>query len=202
MRRKQWILSVLLFSASLFFLLYSQDFFSRKFALRPQTVLPTNEGQSTTVVMLANEDYYPFLRQYLKKAQKRIVGTVYLIKTSTHRENEPSELVRELAAAKQRGVDVDLVFDLSSEDAEYNTANLEAAEQLKSAGIKVRLDHSRITTHSKTFVIDDRYCFVGSHNLTHSAMSMNQELSLFVDSPDLASKITEYIRQIPLSASK
>jgi phosphatidylserine/phosphatidylglycerophosphate/cardiolipin synthase-like enzyme len=57
-----------------------------------------------------------------------------------------------------------------------------------------------VTTHSKVFVIDDRYCFVGSHNLTHAALAMNQELSLYVDSPALALQITNFVRQIPLQS--
>src|SRR4029077_4659617 len=95
---------------------------------------------------------------------------------------------------------VDLILDLSPESGkEYNDANLHAGQLLKKAGIDVRFDTSGVVTHAKTFVIDGHYCFVGSHNFTHSALATNEEMSLFIDSSDLGAKLSEFIRQIPLS---
>jgi hypothetical protein len=202
MRRKQWAISALVFAASLYFLLYSQQFFSQR-KEEPQSVaLPSAKEPRQNIIVLANEDYYPFLKQHFRNARSRILGTVFLFKLTSHRENEPADLLRELIAAKKRKVDVDLVLEVSTEFPESNAANMEAAKLLKDAGVKVRLDHNRVTTHSKVFVIDDRYCFVGSHNMTHAALAMNQELSLYIDSTQLASEITDFVKQIPLSNSR
>jgi phosphatidylserine/phosphatidylglycerophosphate/cardiolipin synthase-like enzyme len=200
MRRKQWAISALLFAASLFFVLYSQQFFQQRKEEPQTTALPSAKEPARNIILLANEDYYPFLKQHFRQAQKRIRGTVYFFKLTSHRENEPTELLHELVAASKRNVDVDLVVEISSDNKEATDANLEAATMLKNSGVKIRFDLARVTTHSKVFVIDDRYCFVGSHNLTHAGLAMNQELSLYVDSPELAMQITNFVRQIPLQS--
>jgi phosphatidylserine/phosphatidylglycerophosphate/cardiolipin synthase-like enzyme len=201
MRRKQWAVSALVFAASLYFLLYSQQFFSQRKEEPQNVALPSAKESNKKIILLANKDYYPFLKQHFRNAKKRIVGTVYLLKMTSHRENAPADLLRELIAAKNRKVDVDLVLEVSSEHNDPTETNLAGSKQLIDAGIKVRLDHKRVTTHSKVFVIDDRYCFVGSHNMTHAALTMNQELSIYVDSSELASEITTFVKQIPLSSS-
>jgi phosphatidylserine/phosphatidylglycerophosphate/cardiolipin synthase-like enzyme len=200
MRRKQWAISALFFAASLFFVLYSQQFFQQRKEEPEITALPSAKEPARNIVLLANEDYYPFLKQHFREAHKRILGTVYFFKLTSHHENEPTELLHELIAASKRNVNVDLVVEISSDNKEATDANLEAANMLKNSGVKIRLDLARVTTHSKVFVIDDRYCFVGSHNLTHAALAMNQELSLYVDSPELALQITNFVRQIPLQS--
>jgi phosphatidylserine/phosphatidylglycerophosphate/cardiolipin synthase-like enzyme len=200
-RLRQWSFSILLFAASLSFLLFSKYFFTAAPAPESQSSLPVATTAESQIILLANKDYYPFLKQRIRAAQKTITGTVYLFKAAPFRDNEPSDLLHELIMARKRKVDVNLVIDISSGDQEDKAANLYASELLRKGGVKVLLDSSTITTHAKTFVIDDRYCFVGSHNLTHAAMSQNEELSLFVDSPEMAKKIEEFIRQIPLTAS-
>jgi phosphatidylserine/phosphatidylglycerophosphate/cardiolipin synthase-like enzyme len=200
MRPKQWVLSILLFSVSISFLLFSKNFFRQPPSSQTQLALPRVSVPQTDVILLANKDYYPVLKQHFEQAQKSIVGTVYLFKTSAARGNEPSDLLRELILARKRNVDVDLVMDLSDDDRESKEANLRAGLILEKAGIKVRYDTVDVTTHAKAFVIDGRYCFVGSHNLTHTAMTMNEELSLYVDSAEMGHKITDFIREIPLSS--
>ena len=200
MRLKQWFLSVILFCVSFSFLLFSRSFFSPPSSNPETTSLPQVSTRAANIVVLANKDYYPVLKERFEKAHSKIEGTIYLFRTTTFRDNEPADLLRELAAAKKRNVQVNLVIDLSEESGkEYNEANQQAGKLLEKAGVNVRYDTSGVVTHAKTFVIDDRYCFVGSHNFTHSALASNEELSLFVDSPELAKKISEFIHQIPLS---
>ncbi|MBU4177899.1 MAG: phospholipase, partial [Proteobacteria bacterium] len=49
---------------------------------------------------------------------------------------------------------------------------------------------------AKLAVIDRRYCLVGSHNLTQSALKHNHELSLLLDNPQLAEEILAYLETI------
>jgi polyphosphate kinase len=205
MRLKQWSLSILLFCVSLLFLLYSKYFFSSNNPPTPTTnALPAAKSSQVDVVLLANEDYYPFLKDRIRKAKRSITGTVYLFKTASFRDNEPADLLRELISAAKRNVDVSLVMELAPENQnkDYAEANARAAELLRKGGVRVQTDSVNVTTHSKTFVIDNRYCFVGSHNFTHAAMAQNEELSVFIDSPALAREITEFIHQIPLSSAR
>lgn len=205
MRLKQWSLSILLFCVSISFLILSKNFFSREVPSVPtNSALPTAKSSQVDVVLLANEDYYPFLKEHIQSSKKSIAGTVYLFKTAPFRDNEPSELLRDLVAAAKRNVEVDLVMELAPENQnkDYADANARAAELLRKGGVHIRSDSISVTTHAKAFVIDGRYCFVGSHNFTHAAMAQNEELSVFIDSPELGRKITDFINQIPLSPVK
>lgn len=44
--------------------------------------------------------------------------------------------------------------------------------------------------HSKAFVVDDRYSFVGSPNLDPRSLVINTELGFFIESPELAAQLT------------
>ncbi len=193
MRLRQWVLSALLFLVSVGFLLYSKALFT------PESVpaaLSLPAASDCQALLLPNKDYYPYLKRYFQKAETSIIGTIYLVKTSNYPDNEPSDLLRELIAASKRNVQVDIVLEYS-EDKDSVESNQQAAQILQKAGVKVRFDSAKFATHAKTFVIDGRYCFLGSHNLTHAAMSKNAELSIFVDSAEMAKEITDFVQQIP-----
>jgi len=160
------------------------------------SALPTTECHA---LLLPNKDYYPYLKAYFQKAQKSIIGTVYLVKTAGFPDNEPMDLLRELVSASKRNVQVDIVLERSEDPGEMQDSNLVASEMLQKAGVHVHYDPANRTTHAKTFVIDDRYCFIGSHNLTHAAMTRNEELSVFIDSAEMAQQVTDFVHQIPTS---
>jgi phosphatidylserine/phosphatidylglycerophosphate/cardiolipin synthase-like enzyme len=194
MRSRQWFVSAFLFLVSVVFLLFSRSFFNGP----PEDLrsLPLPQASECRALLLPNQDYYPYLKTYFQKAETSIVGTIYLVKTSNYADNKPNDLLRELVAASKRNVRVELVLE-HSDDKESVASNETAAELLRKAGATVSFDSSKTATHAKTFVIDGRYCFIGSHNLTHAAMTRNAELSIFVDSPEMGKKITDFVRQIP-----
>ena len=195
MRRRQWLFSAFLFVISVIFLLFSKTLFTSGAPERSrETAL--SEASECKALLLPNREYYPHLKNSFRKAEKSIVGTIYLVKANNFPDNEPSDLLRELIAASNRNVQVEILLE-NSEDKDLLESNKSAAQMLENAGVKVRFDKASIATHAKTFVIDGRYCFLGSHNLTHAAMSRNAELSIFLESPEMAEKITNFVRQIP-----
>ena len=52
------------------------------------------------------------------------------------------------------------------------------------------------TTHAKMVIIDRRYLFIGSHNLTQSALKYNHEVSVRIDSPLLAEEALRYMKSL------
>ncbi|WP_243688574.1 phospholipase D-like domain-containing protein [Geotalea toluenoxydans] len=44
--------------------------------------------------------------------------------------------------------------------------------------------------------MDSRYVFIGSHNLTQSALQHNNELSVMIDSPEMAAEIKAYLNRL------
>ena len=68
---------------------------------------------------------------------------------TSHRENAPADLLRELIAAKN-GKSMSILYWKFQMTKDPTDINLEAAKQLTNAGVKVQLDHKRVTTHSKS----------------------------------------------------
>ncbi len=120
---------------------------------------------------------------------------VFLFK-SNHPRSRPGMIIQELANASQRGVKVTVILERSKRDKNLNKENRKTAKFLEKNGVKVVYDSPSTTTHTKIVVVDRRYCFVGSHNFTQSAFKYNHELSLLVDSKDVAGKILEYVNTI------
>ncbi len=154
----------------------------------------SGRSYSATVTMLADEKYYDALSSAILRARKEIKGCFFLFKTTTGRDNLPMALVDELIAARRRGVTVsiELEQDPLGKGSVYEQ-NRRAAALLSAGGVKVRFDVPKITTHVKAMVIDGRYVFLGSHNLTQSALKFNNELSVMVDSREFAAEVASYL---------
>jgi phosphatidylserine/phosphatidylglycerophosphate/cardiolipin synthase-like enzyme len=146
------------------------------------------------VTMLADHKYVDALLSGIRSAKKEITGCFFLFKVSGSQGGLPARVAEELIAAHKRGVEVsvELEQDASGKGAVYEQ-NRRAATLLTDAGIKVRFDAPKTTTHVKALVIDRRYVFIGSHNLTQSALRYNNELSVLIDSPELAAEVTTYL---------
>src|SRR3990172_2899031 len=132
MQRGRWFLSALLFLISVGFLFFSKSFLSDTMVPPSLTSPPSTSAPQCNVVLLANNDYFPYLKSHFQKAEKKIIGTIYLFKTASYRNNEPAELLRELIAARKRNVSVEMVIDSSPDDRETRDANLNAGRDRKS----------------------------------------------------------------------
>ncbi len=152
--------------------------------------------QPGAVRTMTDSAYGDTLTDLIKTATQRIDLAMFLFKTSPASDNRPARLVRDLVAARQRGLEVRVILEYSSHDPTLNQANQETAQALKKGGVAVFFDSPERTTHAKLAVIDRRYCLVGSHNLTQSALKYNHEFSLLLDNPALAEEILVYMETI------
>lgn len=151
--------------------------------------------KQSAVFLLADKDYYPAFSRAIGCAKREIVMAFYLFSATARPGNLPSALIESLGGAVKRGVAVTVILEREYEPASsLNRDNRETATRLKRGGVKVYFDSPRQRTHTKTAVIDGRYVFVGSHNLTNSALKYNNELSVVIDSPELAKEMLEYLR--------
>ncbi len=157
----------------------------------PATPAAFHPGAAT---LLMNRDYGAALLTGLREARSSIIVSCYLFKTTKFPGNMPRRIADELIRACQRGVDVSVILEQSGNERDFlNRENRATASLLTPSGIKVRFDSLRKTSHAKVVVIDDRWVFLGSHNLTHSALSRNNELSVRIDSPEMARQILTYL---------
>ena len=165
--------------------------------LSPAVSVSAAATSSRQVALLKNSDYLDMLVQGIRTARQSVVCSCYLFKTGTSRKNRPRLIADELIRARQRGVAVTVILEEEGRHPdELNAANHDTAVLLRRGGVTVRFDSPRVTTHVKAVVIDNRYVYVGSHNLTQSALTRNNELSLLIDSPALAAEVTGYLNQL------
>lgn len=149
------------------------------------------------LTLLKNRAYFYALSERIRDARTQIVMALFLFKTNGHPGSYPEILLRELGDAARRGVRVIVVLEQDAKtDSTVNRDNRNASERLKNAGVEVYFDSPKKTMHTKLAVIDGRYTFIGSHNLTQSALKHNHELSVLVDSPAVAEEMLNYIKDL------
>ncbi len=147
------------------------------------------------LTLLKNKAYFHALSERIRDARTQIVMALFLFKTSGKTTSYPDIILRELGDAARRGVRVILVLEQDERPGStVNRDNRNASERLKKVGGEVYFDSPKRTTHTKLAVIDGRYTFIGSHNMTQSALKYNNELSVLIDSPAVAEKTLNYIK--------
>lgn len=155
-------------------------------------------GRSSTPeapLPLLNGEYYSALREALGQAQKEIVLSFFLFKISGRSKSRTAQIERSLKAAVLRGVRVVVLLERSKYH-DITVANEKTAEKLRTDGITVLFDSPRQITHTKVAIIDRVTLFLGSHNLTESALRFNNEASIRFHSRESAHRLLEYLDRI------
>ncbi len=161
------------------------SFVNRSF-LRPGEVRLVTDGQ-----------YFQAAMDLIDTARQELRLAMFLFKVNAGRNNRPSRLADALIRAQRRGVRVTVLLERSARDEKINRINRQAGRWLKANGVRVRYDSPAATMHAKFLVADRRRVLVGSHNLTHAALKYNREVSLLIDSPELAGKLLRYFNLLP-----
>ena len=153
--------------------------------------------QGCSVAILENRDYFPALKGAIDRAKKEIILSYYHFKTKGPPGNYPNVIMTSLMSAAKRGVTVMILLEQSRDDRE-NTGkdNRGTMGKLRKAGLIVYLDTPEKTTHAKMVVVDGKYTFIGSHNLTQSGLQYNNEISVLIDSPQAAAEASDYIKSL------
>lgn len=163
------------------------------------TAAPLFAGGSyyARTTLLRNQEYADALLKGIRDARRSIVFSFYLFKVTESRGNQPRIIAAELIKAAMRGVDVTVILEKGNDkNDQLNGENRDTAALLAKGRVKVFFDSPRVTSHMKTVVIDGRYVYIGSHNLTQSALQRNNELSVLIDSPEMAAEIKAYLDRL------
>ncbi len=95
-------------------------------------------------------------------------------------------ILHALAAAKRRGLDVEVILDKSQDRRTSTRSRYSGATYLANAGVPVWIDDLPAIAHNKIVIIDDRAVITGSFNFTKSADERNAENVVMLDSPEVA----------------
>jgi len=138
------------------------------------------------LTFLPNTTYGPALLAALQRAKQEIVVAMFQCVPGPEAGQRATQVAQALIAAATRGVRVIVILDQPPEGDSLEAPNHPVAAQLRRQGITVGFDAPGRMLHTKLVVIDRRVVFLGSHNLTQSALRSNQEASVRIDSPRLA----------------
>ncbi len=161
---------------------------------RPDS-LPAASPPPEDPLPLLNSEYYDALQAAIGQAKKEIVLSFFLFRISGKAQNRTARIERSLKAAVARGVRVVVLLERSKHH-DITIANEKTAERLRGDGITVFFDSPRQVTHTKVAIIDGTTLFLGSHNLTESALRFNNEVSIRLHSRKTAQRLLEYLDRI------
>ncbi len=164
-----------------------------------------------TCIPLVDEMYAPSLLRELNAANSSIYAVIYLADADPNYPRGPVfSILKAISNAASRGVKTTVVIDHNIEFWKKNAGkdpvikSENAYKWLKKNKVRVFLDDKERTTHSKLFIIDNRTVFIGSHNLTYSALKKNHEVSVMIQSEafteDLIRRLRKNIRDYPKNA--
>jgi len=146
-----------------------------------------------SAVPMPSRDYLPYVLSLIDRAERAVLATVFII--DPRPETDLGENVRllldTLARAHWRGVDVRVIVGNSSQTPAIELADRVARRYLEGLGVPCRPyagGGAYGSLHSKYLVVDD-VAVVGSHNWSHQALCLDDELSLAVRSKDLSGEL-------------
>ena len=140
--------------------------------------------ESLHVCFTPNQSCLPKVVKYIDDAKSSILLLGYSFTSKP--------ITQALIQDKKKGVKVRIVLDHSQKTQKYSK---EVIEILLNEQMDIRFDHSVKIAHNKILVIDNIQTLTGSYNWTHSAEFKNAENLLFIKSPEIAKKYTEYFEE-------
>lgn len=152
--------------------------------------------ESHGVRLLKDQDYFPALLEAIDQARQEIALSVFFFKTNGFSDHRPDRILAHLKEAVRRGVKVDALMERGKDRENVSEVNADTARRLRAAGVGVCMDAPDRTMHTKMIVIDRRTLFIGSHNLTQSALKYNHEVSVRIESPPLAEEALRYMKSL------
>ena len=148
----------------------------------------------TDTEYITADKYFETALTEINSAKVSIYLVMYLVSVSPNQpEAQPSQLLKALVKAKDRGVNVKVILDQSInfesdslDEAILTNKNQQSYEFLKRSGVPVFFDESQTFTHTKCVVIDGETVLLGSTNWSKSALSRNNEANVLIRSKELA----------------
>ena len=109
-----------------------------------------------------------------------------------------TDLLETLKMTAQRGIDVELIIPHKNDSMMVQWASRAFYSELLSAGVKIYEFYGGLL-HTKSVVIDDQFCLVGTVNMDMRSLWLNFEVTLAVDDEEFTKQMSNiqdnYIKQ-------
>lgn len=159
------------------------------------------------IKLLINKDYLWYVTKYLNNAKHEIIISSFMWCCDPRKYSSfPCKLLNKVVDAVKRGVNVTIVLEKDYRgDNRCNEITAEYFKYLlgkKRNNFKIYYDSPLVRSHQKVILIDGKYCFIGSHNLTQSALKYNNEVSIFIESKEIYEKLKKFIFSVESHGEK
>ncbi len=149
------------------------------------------------VQVITDRQYFGVVRRCFQEAKSSIKMMMFEASYYKKYPYSPSNLlIRELIAAKKRGLDVKVILEQREGTERATLRNKETGALLANGGVEVVYDPLNITTHTKLLIIDGEISVVGSTNWTYNALDKNHEVAVLIRSPEVANDLQNYFQSI------
>jgi hypothetical protein len=157
------------------------------------------------VRFVSTQDYFPTVKAEIDRARKSVTACLYLFSFYPNNSGSlPFQLADALAAARGRGVRVEVVLNGAPDFSEGGESPLSsegrnrgAYDFLRGRGIEVSFSSGPAVVHAKAVVVDEEVVILGSSNWTEAAMTRNVEANILVRNPDVARSLLAEIGRVP-----
>lgn len=128
------------------------------------------------------------------RESKEIIRVVqYQWKWNIHeRFSKVQILGAEIAKARTRNVNIRVILNQESPKRNLSKINSVSNDMLARLGCETRMLRTASILHTKMWIIDNKYTFTGSHNISGRSLTINEETSVKIDSETYASFMTKY----------
>lgn len=151
------------------------------------------ENSDALVTPLPGNCYLPMLRKMIGSAQHSVDVIQYQWNFLPHEPGDPLQQFNQSVITQIRsGVKYRVLLNIENVAHKITRINQGAERYLTAVGAKVKFGPARIITHSKLFIIDDQFIILGSHNLSKSSVSQNDETSVLINSRPVVSEYRRY----------
>lgn len=146
---------------------------------------------------LINEQYYYQLQTIIGEAKKSIDICMFHI-SFADKKHPTVKLLEALLEAKERGVKIRVLVDKDRETDPYGSViiNSNAIKYFIENGIECREDNSDVLLHSKFLIFDKKTIVIGSHNWSAGSYFQYEDISLFIESKQLAAQLNKRFTEI------
>jgi phosphatidylserine/phosphatidylglycerophosphate/cardiolipin synthase-like enzyme len=153
--------------------------------------------------LVTDGDYFQTAMKMIQEAKSSIHIIMFEMNYYDDRTSTPSNLlIKELMAARKRGVKVEVILDVREKEDRTTKSNRRTGKMLSDGGVEVTYDSLSKTTHAKVLIADGQRILLGSTNWTYHALSSNHEACVLIHSREVAKELTEYFNRVKAEGRK
>ena len=155
------------------------------------------------IQLVTDAQYFQVARKIIQEAKHSIQVMMFEMGYYDQHSNTPSNLlIKELIAARKRGVKVAVILEVREGEDRTTKRNRHTGKILSEGGVEIIYDSLSKTTHAKLMVVDSQLTLLGSANWTFYALTNNNEASVLIRSKEVAKELIDYFNKVKATGSK